>query len=194
MFLCADFTDRIALIKLADPDNLDSGYGFSDAKSGPGFFPTGPFLVVPKDWDAFVAATRMTTRVNDSARQDARGGEMTLNFRDLAARALKEMSERRFYYDGAYFKLAPEARINRDMALMSGTSEGVIFTPPQRHDYIEIALSYALSGAWLSGQALREYALNAFIENEVSSGHFLQPGDEVHYQASYLGDIVVAVQ
>jgi 2-keto-4-pentenoate hydratase/2-oxohepta-3-ene-1,7-dioic acid hydratase in catechol pathway len=44
LFLCADFTDRIALLELADPDNLDSGYGFSDAKSGPGFFPSGPFL------------------------------------------------------------------------------------------------------------------------------------------------------
>ena len=28
-FLCADFTDRIKLLELADPDNLDSGYGFS---------------------------------------------------------------------------------------------------------------------------------------------------------------------
>lgn len=194
VFLCADFTDRIALIQLADPDNLDSGYGFSDAKSGPGFFPTGPFLVIPTDWADFVTTTRMMTRVNGSARQDARGGEMTLNFRDLAARTLKDMSAQRFYYDGAYFKLAPESRINRDMALMSGTSEGVIFTPPQRHDYIEIGLSYVLSGAWLSGQALMEYALNTFIESEVNAGHFLQPGDEVRYQASYLGDIIVSVQ
>ncbi|MEM6912570.1 MAG: fumarylacetoacetate hydrolase family protein, partial [Pseudomonadota bacterium] len=44
IFLCADFTDRIALLELADPDDLDSGFGFSDSKSGPGFFPTGPFL------------------------------------------------------------------------------------------------------------------------------------------------------
>ncbi|WP_306252871.1 fumarylacetoacetate hydrolase family protein [Parvularcula sp. IMCC14364] len=69
LFLCADFTDRIALVQLADPDNLDSGYGFSDAKSGEGFFPTGPFLVIPKDLAAFVKETRMTTTYNGAPRQ-----------------------------------------------------------------------------------------------------------------------------
>jgi 2-keto-4-pentenoate hydratase/2-oxohepta-3-ene-1,7-dioic acid hydratase in catechol pathway len=78
-FLCGDFTNRNALINLADPDNLNSGRGFSDAKSGPDFFPTGPFLAIPRDWKAFVADLRMTTAVNGSPRQDARGREMTLD-------------------------------------------------------------------------------------------------------------------
>ena len=193
VFLCADFTDRIALLELADPDNLDSGYGFSDAKSGPGFFPTGPFLVVPKDWSSFVSETRMMTHVNDEPRQDARGEEMIFDFRELTEKVLADMDRPRFYYDGTFHKLAPAGRIEQDMTLMSGTSEGVIFTPPVRHDYIEVVLAYALHGGPFSDQSLMDIAVPVFIENEISSGHFLQPGDTVTYSATGLGNIVVSI-
>jgi 2-keto-4-pentenoate hydratase/2-oxohepta-3-ene-1,7-dioic acid hydratase in catechol pathway len=193
LFLCADFTDRIALLELADPENLDSGYGFSDAKSGPGFFPSGPLLVIPKDWSSFVAETRMMTFLNGEPRQDARGREMTLDFRGLTEKALGDMQDQRFYYDGAFYKLVPNQRIEQDMVVMSGTSEGVIFTKPARHDYMEIALAYLLAGGPLSGKGLMEIALPVFIENERASGHFLKPGDRVTYRASRLGDIVVDI-
>ncbi len=193
LFLCADFTDRIALLEMADPDNLDSGYGFSDAKSGPGFFPSGPFLVIPKDLSSFVADTRMMTWLNDEARQDARGAEMTLDFRALAEKVLGEMEAQRFYYAGEFYKLAPNQRIEQDMVLMSGTSEGVIFTTPARHDYIEIALAYLREGGPWSGEGLMDIAIPVFIENERESGHFLKPGDTVTYRASGLGDIVVEI-
>ena len=112
-FLCGDFTNRNALINLADPDNLDSGRGFSDAKSGPDFFPTGPFLVIPRDWKAFVANIRMTTAINDAPRQDARGSEMTLDFRELALKAFTDMTKSRFLYRGSYTKLMPMAQSRR---------------------------------------------------------------------------------
>ncbi|MFT4766926.1 MAG: 2-keto-4-pentenoate hydratase/2-oxohepta-3-ene-1,7-dioic acid hydratase in catechol pathway [Glaciecola sp.] len=194
VFLCADFTDRIALLELADADNLNSGYGFSDAKSGPGFFPTGPFLVIPKDWSTFVANIRMMTFVNGEARQDARGSEMILDFRGLTEKVLDDMTARRFYYDDTFYKLAPNERIDSDMTLMSGTSEGVIFTPPARHDYIEILLAYLLKGGPLSHHSLMDIAIPVFIDNEQASGHFLKPGDTVNYRASQLGDIVVDVK
>ncbi|MEM7006042.1 MAG: fumarylacetoacetate hydrolase family protein [Pseudomonadota bacterium] len=193
VFLCADFTDRIKLLQIADLDNLDSGYGFSDAKSGQGFFPTGPLLVVPTDWKSFVADIRMMTHLNDEPRQDARGGEMILDFRALSEKVLADMGTARFFYQDDFFKLAPNARIEQNMAIMSGTSEGVIFTAPQRHDYIEILLGYIFNGGPLSGQALTDFAINQFIDSERSSGHFLKPGDRVIYQASSLGDISVEI-
>ena len=193
VFLCDDFTDRIKLLKLADPDNLDSGYGFSDAKSGAGFFPTGPFLVVPNDWSSFIADTRMMTYLNDDPRQDARGDEMILDFRALTEKVLSDMDRDRFFYQDGFYKLVPNARIEQDMTLMSGTSEGVIFTAPQRHDYIEIVIGYVLKGGPFRGQGLMDFAVEAFIQNERASGHFLQPGDVVTYQASGLGDIRVEI-
>jgi len=192
-FLCGDFTNRNALIEFADPDNLNSGRGFSDAKSGPDFFPTGPFLVVPRDWKAFVANIRMTTSVNGQPRQDARGREMTLDFRALADKALSDMEAPRFLYAGGYTKLMPDLVIPADSTLMSGTSEGTIFTPPTRADFIEASLAYLLQGGPLSKRSAFDIARQTFIANELAGEHYLQPGDIVRHGSSYLGDITVKV-
>jgi 2-keto-4-pentenoate hydratase/2-oxohepta-3-ene-1,7-dioic acid hydratase in catechol pathway len=193
VFLCGDFTNRNALVELADPDNLDSGFGFSDSKSGPGHFPSGPFLVVPRDWKAFVADARMTTSVNSAPRQDARGGEMVMDFRALAAKALGDMERARFLYQDSFHRLAPQGKITADMTLMSGTSEGVIFTPPSRGDMIEGVLAYLGGGGPLSGAGLVDTVKRVFIANELAGGHFLKPGDRVTHGSNHLGEIVVEV-
>lgn len=193
VFLCGDFTNRNAIVELVDPGNLDSGSGFSDAKSGPDFFPTGPFLVIPNDLDAFVADLRMTTSLNGEPRQDARGGEMTLSFRQLVEKSLGDMTERRFLYQDDKEFLAENATINADKSLMSGTAEGVIFTSPTRADYIEMIGAYLLAGGPFADSSMDDIAKATFIENELASGHFLQPGDQVRHGSSYLGNIEVRV-
>jgi 2-keto-4-pentenoate hydratase/2-oxohepta-3-ene-1,7-dioic acid hydratase in catechol pathway len=192
-FLCGDFTSRNALINLADPDNLDSGRGFSDAKSGPDFFPTGPFLVIPDDWQTFISNVRMTTSVNGSPRQDARGSEMTFDFRALVEKALGDMKEPRFLFGDSYVKLMPDAAIPASATLMSGTSEGTIFTPPSRGDIIEAMVAYLSQGGPLAGERFLEVARQTFIANELASKHYLQPGDTVKHGSSSLGDIIVRV-
>ena len=193
IFLCGDFTNRNTLVEMADPDNLDSGFGFSDSKSGPGHFPTGPFIVVPRDWKAFSGEVRMTTSVNDDPRQEACGKEMTLDFRKLAEHALADMDRPRFAYRGAFYRLAPDRKIASGMTLMSGTSEGVMFTPPARADYIEGIMAYLLAGGPFSATGLVEHVKQEFIANELKSGHFLKPGDRVRHGSNKLGDIVVEV-
>ncbi len=193
IFLCGDFTNRNALVNLADPDNLDSGHGFSDAKSGPDFFPTGPFLVVPNDWKTFVSKVRMTTSINGSPRQDARGGEMTLDFRVLTEKAFGDMKEQRFLYRDGYSKLMPDATIPTSATLMSGTSEGTIFTPPSRGDIIEAMIAYLGNGGPLGDDNLMEVARRSFIANELASKHYLQVGDTVKHGSNFLGDIAVNV-
>jgi 2-keto-4-pentenoate hydratase/2-oxohepta-3-ene-1,7-dioic acid hydratase in catechol pathway len=193
VFLCGDFTNRNALVNLADPDNLDSGFGFSDAKSGPDSYPTGPFLVIPKHWEAFTAKLRMTTSVNGQPRQDARGKEMTLNFRQLVEKALSDMSEPRFLYKDAFHLLAKDNRIDTSSTLMSGTAEGVIFTPPTRRDIIDGMFRYVSQGGPFSHMTMLDAIRSKFIENEVKSGHFLQPGDIVRHGSNLMGDIAVKV-
>jgi len=192
-FLCGDFTNRNALINLADPDNLDSGSGFSDAKSGPDFFPTGPFLVIPRDWKTFVANIRMTTAINDAPRQDARGSEMTLDFRGLALKAFTDMTKSRFLYRGGYTKLMPDGAIPPTATLMSGTAEGTIFTPPTRRDLIDAAFAYVIAGGPFARQSPMDIAREKFIANELAGGHFLQPNDVVRHRSNVLGDIVITV-
>lgn len=192
-FLCGDFTNRNALVELADPDNLDSGYGFSDSKSGPDSFPSGPFLVIPKDWQTFTQELRMTTDLNGEARQDAMGSEMTMNFRQLAEKALADTAERRFLYQDEFYFLAPDKRISQTSTLMSGTSEGVIFTPPTRGDYVSILFSYVAEGLLFSGDNFMDFAKAKFLDGEFQSGHFLKAGDVVRHGSNYLGDIEVTV-
>jgi 2-keto-4-pentenoate hydratase/2-oxohepta-3-ene-1,7-dioic acid hydratase in catechol pathway len=192
-FLCGDFTNRNALINLADPDNLDSGSGFSDAKSGPDFFPTGPFLVIPRDWKSFVGNIRMTTAINGAPRQDARGSEMTLDFRGLALKAFTDMTKSRFLYRGGYTKLMPDGAIPPTATLMSGTAEGTIFTPPTRRDLIDAALAYVTKGGPMARQSPMDIARRQFIANELAGGHFLQPNDVVRHRSNVLGDIVITV-
>ena len=191
-FLCADFSDRATLTRLIDPDNFDSGSGFSDAKSGPGFFPTGPFLVIPTDWREFVDEERMTTHVNGEIRQDARGGEMTLDFRELVEKALSETSAR-FIYQKQKHKLLPEHYISEGTVVMSGTSEGVIFTPPTRCDISAGVFGYTLGGGFLTESDARSSVIETFIDREMSTRHYLQPGDFVNYRSSRLGTIEIEI-
>jgi 2-keto-4-pentenoate hydratase/2-oxohepta-3-ene-1,7-dioic acid hydratase in catechol pathway len=135
----------------------------------------------------------MVTRVNGEPRQDARGSEMTLDFRALATRALGDMDRQRFLYNGGYYKLSPEPAITPDMTLMSGTAEGVIFTQPTRGDIIEGLARWLFSAGWARGEAPVPGVIETFIDNELASGHFLQPGDVVQHQSSRLGDILVSV-
>lgn len=193
IFLCGDFTNRNALILLADPNNLDSGHGFSDAKSGVDFFPTGPFLVIPNDWKSFVSNLRVTTSVNGSNRQDARGREMILDFKELVHKAFTDMQTPRFLYRNEYVKLTPNGEIPSSAALMSGTSEGTIFTPPTRGDIIEAILAYLGAGGPFGGEKFLDTARQTFIANELAGRHYLKAGDIVRHVSNYLGDINVMV-
>lgn len=193
-FICGDFTERATLLRLIDPQNLDSGTGFSDGKSGIGFFPTGALLVIPKDWEKFIADERMTTSMNGQPRQDARGGEMILSYRGLTEKVLTDMDSPRFLYKDDYVKLAANGRIDQSMILMSGTSEGVIFTMPTRADIINGLIAYLGNGAMFGQEAFMSVLIESFIKAEYDSEHFLQPGDRIEFSSSSMGRIVVAVE
>jgi len=190
-FLCGDFTDRAALLRLIDPKNVASGRGFSDAKSGPGYFPTGPFLVIPNDWRQFVRAERIVTRVNGAVRQDARGGEMILDFEALVTKALTNGGGGRYTYQGKDVPLTENNTIARGSALMSGTSEGVIFMPPALGDKIGGAMVHIFRGRFLSGKSLIESVLNRFIDKELEAGRYLKVADRVEHLSSNMGALEV---
>lgn len=192
-FLCGDFTDRARLMRLIDPQNVGSGRGFSDAKSGPGFFPTGPFLVIPRDWRRFVRAERVTTEVNNQLRQDATGGEMILDFRALVAKALNSAGGSSYTYRGAPVPLLTGRKIGRGAAMMSGTSEGVVFRPPSLGDYVSGGAAYIFTGPLLRGESAQRLMINRFIEKERASGRYLKAGDLVAHRSSSMGEMRVRV-
>ena len=191
-FLCGDFSERATMLRLLDPKDVSSGRGFSDAKSRPDFYPTGPFLVVPRQWTAFVKSERIVTRVNDKVRQDARGGEMTLDFRQLTEKALKE-HDKRFPYHGKEVTLLEGQVIAKGSAVMSGTPEGVIFVPPRKADIARGVASYIFTGGWLRGQKPMQGVVDAYAKHELASGRYLAAGDTVRHESASMGSIEVKV-
>lgn len=192
-FLCGDFTDRAQLLRLVNTKDIGSGQGFSDAKSRADFFPTGPFLVIPLDWQAFVKAERITTHVNQEVRQDARGGEMILEFRAIVRKALTNGGGGRYTFRGSSVPLLPGGGIPRGTSVMSGTSAGVIFKPPGARDYFAGVARYILTGAMLRSESAQRVAIETFIEKEQRSGRYLRSGDVVIHRSSSMGDLEIRV-
>ena len=193
-FLCGDFSNRSVLTRLIDPDNYDSGTGFSDAKSGPERFPSGGLFVVPLDWESFVKNERLVTQINDETRQDARAGEMILSFRSLVEKALGDTESTRFLYDDKQWQLLENGMIARDQVLMSGTAEGVIFMPPTMKQIVRGAVLYILKGTFLTGQSPYSAVIEGFLDEERATRRFLQPGHLVTHNSSNMGIISVVVQ
>ena len=193
-FLCGDFSNRSVLTRLIDPDNYDSGTGFSDAKSGPERFPSGGLFVVPLDWESFVKNERLVTQINDEIRQDARAGEMILSFRSLVEKALADTQSTRFLYNDKQWRLVENSMIARDQVLMSGTPEGVIFVPPTMKQIVRGAMLYIVKGKFLTGQSPYGAVIKGFLDEERASLRFLQPGHLVTHNSSNMGVISVVVQ
>ncbi|WP_375419694.1 fumarylacetoacetate hydrolase family protein [uncultured Sphingomonas sp.] len=192
-FLCGDFTDRAKLMRLVDPKHIESGRGFSDAKSGDDFFPTGPFLVIPGDWKSFVDGQRMTTEVNRVVRQDARGVEMIVDFRGIVGKALTNGEGGSYRYRGSPVPLLAGGRIARGSAVMSGTSEGVIFMPPRARDFLTGGARYIFTGPMLRGESAQRVMIEGFIDMERAAGRYLKAGDMVSHRSSTLGDVQIRV-
>lgn len=190
-FLCGDFTDRATLLREVDPKNVPSGRGFSDAKSGPDYFPTGPFLVVPHDWRAFVKDERIVTRVNGAVKQDARGGAMILDFEALVVKALTNGGGGNYSYKGRKILLLENDTIPRGAAVMSGTSEGVLFMPPTAEDKRGGIIDHILLGRFLRGKSPFFSIINRFVRNELKAGRYMKVGDTVEHLSSTMGALAV---
>lgn len=193
-FLCGDFSDRAVLSRMIDPDDFDSGSGFSDAKSGPGHFPSGGLFVVPHDWKAFVDQERLMTLVNGDLRQDTRASGMILSFRALVEQVLSDTESTRFLYQGRNWHLVEDGIIARDQVLMSGTSEGVIFIPPTTRQILRGAVRYVTYGSFLRGGSAYDAVIQSFLSEEHKAGRYLQPGDQVVHASSSMGQINVEVR
>lgn len=190
VFLCGDMTDRAVLLRGIDVNDLTSGAGFADAKGGPGRFPTGPFLVVPADWQSFLAGARIQTTVDGTVRQDGTGAGMIVDLRGLVAMALDEGSAQRWLFDGQPVPLLADGAIPKGAAILTGTPEGVIFRPPGFRDRMTGFFSWAASG--FDGSVV-DAAIERYIASRQARGIFLQPGQEVSMRSPELGEITLPV-
>ena len=195
VFLCGDFSDRKLMLE-GMPDNEEtlSGIGFTDAKSLPGFFPTGPYMVVPEDWHAFVAEEAIGTSLNGDVMQFTTGDLMIEDFRGMTDIALKSGSETKWTHHGKPVGLLPTGRIEEGQVLLSGTTEGVLFRPPSLRTKIILGAKYAMTGGFLTGVSGFRSVVNDTIDAAIADRIMLMPGDIVKHHSKRLGTIVTRIK
>jgi hypothetical protein len=131
------------------------------------------------------------TRVNGEVRQDARGQAMILDFEVLVAKAMTDGGGGSYTYRGKPVPLIEGGIIARGSAVMSGTSEGVIFMPPMREDIIGGVIDHIVLGRFLRGQPLFFSIGNRFIRNELAAGRYLKANDRLEHASSTMGALSV---
>jgi len=196
VFLCADTTDRATLLRdlPADEEHF-GGRGFTDAKSYPGFFSTGPIVVIPNDWRAFVQEQPITTFVDGELMQYAYGEDMVFDFEKIASFALEQWDKAYWEVRDRRVKLLDKGVIKRGSALLSGTGEGVIFRPPTSiSDLACGGAAYVCAGAFLQGLSGRDYVIERFIRANLNAKTFLQPGETVLHSSQHLGSIQIDIE
>ncbi|MBX2805159.1 MAG: fumarylacetoacetate hydrolase family protein [Hyphomicrobiales bacterium] len=190
LFLCGDFTDRkIMLQGMPEDEDRLSGIAFTDAKSLPGFFPTGPYAVIPRDWRSFVAQEALATTLNDRPMQWTMGGQMILDFRDMTKAALASGERKKWTSKGDPVALLPTNPIEPGQVLLSGTTEGVLFRPPSQRVIITLGAKYGMLGGFLSGKSGYRYVLDEIIQRTIDRKIMLVPRDIVVHHSSRLGTI-----
>lgn len=196
IFLCGDFTDRAVLIRSIDVTSVESGLGFTDAKSGLGRFPVGPYTVVPRDWSGFLETVEMTLTVNGELRQQAMGAGMIKKLNHIVEDILFEsgrpVSRYNWQYKGKPISLVSKGVIKKGQSLLTGTPEGVAFRPPSASFIVTHIGKWLFTFAFLE-ESIKSYVINRYIEEHSAAKSHLQPGDKVVLTATSLGEVSLTV-
>lgn len=130
LVLANELTDRWPLVRHFDPGRPMGTTGFADGKSGPGYAPVGPLLVIPRDIEAFYPRLELRLYLNGRLRQRDRAGNMIW----APAQVLREVfarAQQPFVYRGSEIALVPPPTgwLPAGTIVFSGTPAGVIFRP-----------------------------------------------------------------
>lgn len=124
--LCNDATDRWAMVAGLRPGAPLGTTGFPDGKGGPGRLPTGPWLVIPRDADAFTASVTLRLTVNGRVRQEAPQAQAIWDHRRIATEALARCGWD-WRFDGGPAPWPACGQIPTGTLLLGGTPAGVVF-------------------------------------------------------------------
>jgi 2-keto-4-pentenoate hydratase/2-oxohepta-3-ene-1,7-dioic acid hydratase in catechol pathway len=192
IFLCGDFTDRAALMRLMNIDDVESGVGFTDSKSGPTRFPVGPYLVVPNQWQDFIPGIAIGLDVNSESRQRSTGADMILTLDQIVARSLKESRDERWVYEGKSIPLMEGHTFLEGQAILTGTPGGVVFQAPTTGFMVSGIASWLVTFKFVNTDMI-DYLVERLINKHMQEKTHLYPGDVVDMSGTYLGTMQLQV-
>lgn len=189
-----DFTDRAYLMRHINTKDLGSGAGFSGAKSLPNFFPTGPYVVVPRQWRPFYQDLQLSLTVNGQPRQQEKAANMVWKLDKIVAEVVATKGEKRWESHGQPAALFDGEGIPKGAVLLTGTPSGVAFNAPGG-GFIAGAITKSLfTFSWLRGQSPIAYMKESHIKAQRRKPTYLKPGDVVVTSVSKLGHITTTIQ
>jgi len=187
-----DFTDRAELMRKIDSRNVTGGKGFPDAKSKDGFLPTGPYLVIPRNWRTFVKELHLQLSVNGIVRQNGYAKDMVWNMETIVERSLHMKGKKDSYYQGKMIKLFEGNCIPPNSIIITGTPAGVVFKAPAKSFIFGSVTKYILTGGFFHAK-MHPYILNDYVKREMKNTNYLKPGDRIETSINYLGTISTTV-
>ena len=192
LFLCGDFTDRATLMRKIDKYNWESGVGYTDGKSGTGFFPIGVLTVVPRDWSSFINSIEMSLSLNGEVRQQDSAAKMQMKLHEIIEQAFADHNDMNWVFQGDEIPLLKGNTLYRGQSVLTGTPEGVTFRPPSTKFIVINALAWVVSGSFFDS-SIADFIVEHYIEDQLSAGSYLQSGDTISMTATYLGEINIAL-
>lgn len=187
LILCNDVTDRAALLRGADIDDVASGKGFTDGKSGIGFLPVGDLFVIPRDLKAFVEPLELRLSVNGEERQRSRVTKWIWDLDRLLLETAKRAGVSWSWREGtAQLPVSREGVLPDRTLVLAGTPAGTVFKGPGAATIVRGGFD------WLTGFGkgdMIKTVIERTITDDIASGGYLQQGDVVTIQADKLGTL-----
>lgn len=187
LILCNDVTDRAALLRGADTNDIASGKGFTDGKSGAGFLPVGDLFVVPRNLKTFVKPMELHLSVNGEPRQRARVTTWIWDLDRLLLETAKRSSVSWSWREGSARLPVNNDGIMPDRTLvLAGTPAGTIFHGPGPATFVRGTYDWVTNFG--RGSIIAAIVERTITDNRASGG-YLQPGDVVTIRADQLGTL-----
>lgn len=192
IFLCGDFTNRAELMRRIDKTDWQSGLGYTDGKSGTGYFPVGYFLLVPNNVDEFLNDITMRLSVNGDLRQTGNAGQMIMKPSEILSLAFDKNYKGRWSYQGKEVPLLNQNTLYKEQTILTGTPEGVIFKPPSKMFIFRTLSKWVFTFGFFTSSP-SDYVVNEYIRHLISQDGYLKAGDRVKLEANYLGEIILKI-
>jgi 2,4-didehydro-3-deoxy-L-rhamnonate hydrolase len=187
-----DYSERATLMRELDVKDVKNGRGFPNAKSMEGFLPTGPYIVVPRDWRSFVAELTLELAVNGTLRQRGYAKDMVWDINKIIAETLAAKN-RTWPCHNENVGLLQHDCIPVNSIVITGTPAGVIFEKPSKGFKVRTVFKYLFTFRFFSHEMI-PYVMQEHLKKQIRDDNYLKPGDAVETSITYLGTIKTTIE
>jgi len=192
LVLCNDVTDRATLLREIDPENPQSGDGFTSGKSADGYLPVGDLFVVPRDLETFIKSLSLQLSVDGAERQRTKATLWIWDFDRILEEARTKKNVGWRYWGGvATLPLNDDGALPARTMIMGGTPGGTVFKGIYPSAYVRGIYAWITSGF---ADDIPHHVIEAQISAARESGDYLQTGSIVTIDVDKMGALANRIE